>query len=192
MQLSGQLCQLYLFSSFQTFLTFSDDPDSYCFGSIRDGVFDGQIITKGGTYYVERSHKHFQKDALQKLRGGDGHTGNPQAHSVIYHEKHIQYPVTHHRNSKLGSIITKCSLQICDTDDHYVFQLHLHLVVECPMIRKSGWKQFKIVHIQTLRRTLDAKALIELSILLLLKPHIMKFSICILPTNTRKKPMQRG
>jgi len=75
-----------------------DDPSSYCFGSIREGVFDGQIITNGGTYYVERSHKHFPKDLLRRLREKDGHAGNFHAHSVIYHEKHIQYPLSHHRN----------------------------------------------------------------------------------------------
>ena len=76
----------------------ADDPGSYCFGSIREGVFDGQIVTNGGTYYVERSHKHLKKDLIQKIREKEGKS---DAHSVIYHEKNIQYPVNHHRNSKL-------------------------------------------------------------------------------------------
>ena len=76
----------------------ADDPGSYCFGSIREGVFDGQIVTNGGTYYVERSHKHLKTDIIQEIREKEGKS---HAHSVIYHEKNIQYPINHHRNGKL-------------------------------------------------------------------------------------------
>jgi len=75
--------------------TVRDDPGSYCFGSIREGVFDGQIVTNGGTYYVERSHKHLKTDVIQEIREKEGKS---HAHSVIYHEKNIQYPINHHRN----------------------------------------------------------------------------------------------
>ena len=86
-------------ASFKAQFTIPDDPGSYCFGSIRDGVFDGQIVTDSGTYYVERSNKHFHGD-LQNLNKVYSHSGSSHAHSVIYHEKHIRYPLNHQRNGK--------------------------------------------------------------------------------------------
>ena len=72
-------------------------------------------------------------------------------------------------------------------EDHFMhLQLHLYLVVECPMIQRNGWNPFKIVHIQTLRRILKARGIIKLTLLLHLIPR--KLSICILPINTQKKP----
>jgi disintegrin and metalloproteinase domain-containing protein 10 len=48
-------------------------------GSIRDGVFDGEIVTeKDGVFYVERARRYFP----QKLV-------NSSHHSVIYHERHV-------------------------------------------------------------------------------------------------------
>ena len=50
----------------------------YCFGSIREGIFDGQILTEEGTYFVTKIPKRFS-NAL-----------NETAHSVIYHEIHVK------------------------------------------------------------------------------------------------------
>ena len=58
---------------------------SHCFGAIRDGVFDGQIVTDEGTYYVERANKYFPD------------LTNDTFHSVIYHEKHLKDPFYHSR-----------------------------------------------------------------------------------------------
>ena len=55
------------------------DPDSHVYGSIRDGVFDGEIKTKDETYYVERSHRYLPYDSSR--------------HSVIYKDKHVIVPV---------------------------------------------------------------------------------------------------
>ena len=62
--------------------------DTHCFGAIRDGVFDGQIKTSEGTYYVERANKYFPD------------LTNDTFHSVIYHEKHLKDPFHHSRNGK--------------------------------------------------------------------------------------------
>ena len=61
---------------------------THCFGAIRDGVFDGQINTDEGTYYVERANKYFPD------------LTNDTFHSVIYHEKHLKDPFHHSRHGK--------------------------------------------------------------------------------------------
>uniref|UniRef100_T1J2R6 ADAM10 endopeptidase n=1 Tax=Strigamia maritima TaxID=126957 RepID=T1J2R6_STRMM len=48
------------------------------FGSIRNGVFDGNVHTEKGTYYVERANKYFADDMA------------PGFHSLIYHERDIK------------------------------------------------------------------------------------------------------
>eukprot|EP00095_Tigriopus_kingsejongensis_P005881 maker-scaffold38_size502422-snap-gene-4.24 protein:Tk05881 transcript:maker-scaffold38_size502422-snap-gene-4.24-mRNA-1 annotation:"disintegrin and metalloproteinase domain-containing protein 10 isoform x3" len=88
-----------------------DDPDSHCFGAIRDGVFDGQISTRRGNYFVERAARYAHIDLnsahvptldtedLEELslmgrlrnRGGSG-LRNKTIHSVIYHEAHVKEP----------------------------------------------------------------------------------------------------
>ena len=59
-------------------VTSSNSLKGYCFGSISNGVFDGQILTQEGTYYVEKMSTN-SMNALNK-------TG----HSIIYHEKHVK------------------------------------------------------------------------------------------------------
>jgi len=62
----------------------ADEPQSHVFGSLRDGIFDGQITTaRDGVFFVERAHRYFPRQNL-----------NSSQHSVIYHEKHIQHPTT--------------------------------------------------------------------------------------------------
>jgi len=62
----------------------ADEPQSHVFGSLRDGIFDGQISTaRDGVFFVERAHRYFPRQNL-----------NSSQHSVIYHEKHIQHPTT--------------------------------------------------------------------------------------------------
>ena len=69
----------------------TDDLDklanTHCFGAIRDGVFDGQIETDEGTFYVERANKYFPD------------LTNDTFHSVIYHEKHLKDPFRHSRSA---------------------------------------------------------------------------------------------
>ena len=50
----------------------------YCFGSISDGIFDGQILTDEGTYYIT------------KIPPPMSHALNYTAHSIIYHENHVK------------------------------------------------------------------------------------------------------
>ena len=50
----------------------------YCFGSISDGVFDGQILTDEGTYYITKIPQPIH------------HALNYTAHSIIYHENHVK------------------------------------------------------------------------------------------------------
>lgn len=59
--------------------------DSHVFGSIRDGVFDGKIITPKETYYVERSNKYPLSST------------NASLHSVIYSENDVHDPYHHNR-----------------------------------------------------------------------------------------------
>jgi len=53
------------------------------FGSLHDGIFDGQVETRHGTYFIERAHKYFKDDS------------NDSFHSVIYHERHLRDPFRH-------------------------------------------------------------------------------------------------
>jgi len=70
-----------------------DGPDvgrgGHAFGSLHDGVFDGQVETPEGTYYIERAHKYFR----------DG--SNDSFHSVIYHERHLKDPFRHSKAAGL-------------------------------------------------------------------------------------------
>ncbi|KAK2704523.1 disintegrin and metalloproteinase domain-containing protein 10-like [Artemia franciscana] len=65
-----------------------DDPKSTAFGSIKDGVFDGKIITSNDIYYVERSHKYFPGE-------------NAKFHSVIYKEADVVDP---YENKRTGHV----------------------------------------------------------------------------------------
>ena len=70
------------------------------FGSLHDGIFDGQVETRHGTYFIERAHKYFKDDS------------NDSFHSVIYHERHLRDPFRHSKagessqNSKLMLVLS--------------------------------------------------------------------------------------
>ncbi len=58
------------------------DKDSFVFGSIVDGVFEGKIVTGKEAYFVEKARHYFPNHSLAE----DGF------HSVIYKEKHVEDP----------------------------------------------------------------------------------------------------
>lgn len=68
----------------------SGEPGSHVFGSISDGVFHGQIISRGSTWYVEKAHYYFAH-----------HEINETLHSVIYHESDVVDPYAHLRTGKI-------------------------------------------------------------------------------------------
>uniref|UniRef100_A0A0N5BZL3 ADAM10 endopeptidase n=1 Tax=Strongyloides papillosus TaxID=174720 RepID=A0A0N5BZL3_STREA len=58
-----------------------DDPHSHVYGSIFDGIFNGQIhTTDGNTYTIETVNKYFDKNNLPKTY-----------HSIIYHDENINH-----------------------------------------------------------------------------------------------------
>lgn len=63
-------------------------PGSHVFGSIQNGVFDGKIIARDETFYVERAHKY-----TSALPGS-----NASLHSVIYSERDVHDPFEHARS----------------------------------------------------------------------------------------------
>ncbi|CAB3382365.1 Hypothetical predicted protein [Cloeon dipterum] len=64
------------------------EPESYVFGSIIDGVFEGKIHSPhNGGYFVEKSTKYFP---------------NQTFHSVIYHENDVSDPHASKRDGYLG------------------------------------------------------------------------------------------
>ena len=97
-----------------------NEPGSYCFGAIRNGVFDGQIQTPSqGIYYVERANRYFNdEDAIidddldntnttndDLERQNDKNkvnmtTSKKKFHSVIYHESHLIDPFHHSKKCK--------------------------------------------------------------------------------------------
>ncbi|CAL8109487.1 unnamed protein product [Orchesella dallaii] len=62
-----------------------DVPDSTVFGALRDGVFDGKIITPKETFYVERSQRYPLSST------------NTSLHSVIYSERDVHDPYHNNR-----------------------------------------------------------------------------------------------
>merc|ERR1719431_110150 len=61
------------------------EPDSQVFGSLRDGVFDGTIVTQDdGTFYVERAGRYRNLSSNSRRNT----TSSTQHHSVIYHDHH--------------------------------------------------------------------------------------------------------
>lgn len=66
------------------------EPNTHVYGAIRDGVFDGKIITPQGTYYVERASKFFPPHENQSL------------HSVIYAESDVIDPYEKQRAGHEG------------------------------------------------------------------------------------------
>ncbi|KAK7601729.1 hypothetical protein V9T40_009170 [Parthenolecanium corni] len=60
------------------------EPESLVFGSLLDGVFDGQIISPSmGTYYVEKASKYFPPEALKSNNTNQGF------HSIVYKESDV-------------------------------------------------------------------------------------------------------
>uniref|UniRef100_A0AAG5DVP2 ADAM10 endopeptidase n=1 Tax=Anopheles atroparvus TaxID=41427 RepID=A0AAG5DVP2_ANOAO len=75
-----------------------DDPESYVFGSIFDGVFEGKVITTDDTYYIERA-KHYFPDSVKPEAHPLHQVGDdePPFHSVIYKDQHVDDPYRHRR-----------------------------------------------------------------------------------------------
>ncbi|XP_069505755.1 disintegrin and metalloproteinase domain-containing protein 10-like isoform X2 [Ambystoma mexicanum] len=69
-----------------------DEAGSVCSGSIINGLFEGSIQTRNGTYYIE------------PMEANTDH-GSPNAHSYIYHENDIDYSLLESVNSSLVSAI---------------------------------------------------------------------------------------
>ena len=86
------------------------DKHPHCFGAIRDGVFDGQINTCEGTFYVERANKYFPD------------LTNDTFHSVIYHEKHLKDPFHHSRSGKFQQHTS--SINSCRKNNVYRYALY--------------------------------------------------------------------
>ncbi|XP_035910988.1 disintegrin and metalloproteinase domain-containing protein 10 isoform X1 [Anopheles stephensi] len=74
------------------------DPESYVFGSIFDGVFEGKVITSEDEYYVERA-KHYFRNSSKPETHPLHHTGDdePPFHSVIYKDRDVDDPYRHRR-----------------------------------------------------------------------------------------------
>jgi len=72
------------------------EAGSRAFGSIHDGVFDGQVHTPEGTYYLERAHKYFPQRHEEAAAGK-----NHSFHSVIYREHHLKDPFRHSKAAGL-------------------------------------------------------------------------------------------
>ncbi|XP_058062268.1 disintegrin and metalloproteinase domain-containing protein 10, partial [Anopheles bellator] len=74
------------------------EPDSYVFGSIFDGVFEGQMISGDSTYHVERA-KHYFRESSHPDTHPLHHIGDdePPFHSVIYKDEHVDDPYRHRR-----------------------------------------------------------------------------------------------
>ncbi|XP_028025856.1 disintegrin and metalloproteinase domain-containing protein 10 [Bombyx mandarina] len=67
------------------------DPDSTVFGSVTEGVFEGKIIAKDGSYYVEHARRYFPPNNT-KTRG----------HSVIYKDSDVIDPFANKRHGHVG------------------------------------------------------------------------------------------
>uniref|UniRef100_A0A8W7PXZ8 ADAM10 endopeptidase n=1 Tax=Anopheles coluzzii TaxID=1518534 RepID=A0A8W7PXZ8_ANOCL len=82
-----------------------DDPNSYVFGSIFDGVFEGKVITSEDEYYVERA-KHYFRESSNPETHPLHHTGDgePPFHSVIYKDQHVDDPYRHRRKASGESV----------------------------------------------------------------------------------------
>jgi hypothetical protein len=80
--------------------TVRGDPASYVYGSIRSGVFDGQIHTgRDGTFYVERIQRYTPQNNGQTAGAAASNSSSSResdtsssVHSVIYHDSHVKLP----------------------------------------------------------------------------------------------------
>lgn len=75
-----------------------DEPKSFAYGSIVDGVFDGKIHSKDGVYYVEKASKYFPRSENSSKSANDG----DRFHSIIYKEAHVVDPYDEHRTGHVG------------------------------------------------------------------------------------------
>jgi hypothetical protein len=87
--------------------TVRGDPASYVYGSIRSGVFDGQIHTgRDGTFYVERIQRYTPQNngrtagssnsaaaSNSNSSSRESDSSSSSVHSVIYHDSHVKLPV---------------------------------------------------------------------------------------------------
>jgi len=80
----------------------ADEPNSHCFGAIRNGVFDGQIHANDGVYYVERANRYFKDDLVPQEEDVENNNRTSEFHSVIYHEKNLLDPFHHSKKVNLG------------------------------------------------------------------------------------------
>ncbi|KAI5637445.1 reprolysin family propeptide domain-containing protein [Phthorimaea operculella] len=69
----------------------ADDPTSAVFGSVTDGVFEGKIMAKDGSYYVEHARRYFPPNGTRT-----------KVHSVIYREGDVSDPYAHRRHGHVG------------------------------------------------------------------------------------------
>lgn len=82
------------------------DRKSHVFGSVRDGIFEGSIVTPNATYYMERAHRYFPggntSDRSSGQRAGDQESAgtSPSFHSVIYSSNDVKHPLI---DKSLGS-----------------------------------------------------------------------------------------
>lgn len=67
---------------------FSGDRSSTVFGSLIGGVFEGKIMSRHGSYYVEKAKHYFP------------HDHNDTFHSVIYKEQDVSDPYAHVREGE--------------------------------------------------------------------------------------------
>ncbi|XP_046391410.1 disintegrin and metalloproteinase domain-containing protein 10 [Ischnura elegans] len=71
------------------------EPNSYAFGSISGGVFEGKIVSPvGGSFYVERAHHYFPS--------GRENVTNHTFHSVIYTDGDVEDPYEKQRTGHVG------------------------------------------------------------------------------------------
>lgn len=62
-------------------LYFLGDSKSHVYGAIIDGIFEGRIeLSNGDGYQIERKSHYLDNSDL---------SNNDRAHSVIYHDKHV-------------------------------------------------------------------------------------------------------
>lgn len=70
------------------FFSYEGETGTYVFGSIRNGVFDGKIVTPKGSYYVEHAKKYFPSATASDF------------HSVIYSENDVLDPHSSLKNGE--------------------------------------------------------------------------------------------
>lgn len=69
-----------------------DDNESFVFGSLNNGIFEGKIVTSSDAYYVEHAKHYFPNRSYT----------TKNFHSVIYNENHVEDPYQHKRTGHFG------------------------------------------------------------------------------------------